>query len=273
MGWRLWNTPFLSILPVIALSMCTHTCTHTPSIFFPSLPCLYTPRQNPWIQEMQVEGEALGRCSSVSAIPGWTASQDPSSCVVPETRGWEAGVEGGSSHAVAHARHIWDTHLPRMEVAFRPVAAPLSRSPPAAPPTQRPGVCAQKHNQGSDFWGVLDCQGQRQPAFHPSSQPAAHTCGIHFVLALFHLTATFPSQCLMSCGIQPPGDLPDSDRTRGLLPCRWILLLSEPMGLPIYPKRGDISAENEEQGLLFTWILFCGWSEKGSLDLWYFYPS
>ena len=113
-------------------------------------------------------------------------------------------------------------------------------------------VCAQKHNQGSDFWGVLDCQGQRQPAFHPSSQPAAHTCGIHFVLALFHLTATFPSQCLMSCGIQPPGDLPDSDRTRGLLPCRWILLLSEPMGLPIYPKRGDISAENEEQGLLFT---------------------
>ena len=123
------------------------------------------------------------------------------------------------------------------------MAAPLSRSPPAAPPTQRPGVCAQKHNQGSDFWGVLDCQGQRQPAFHPSSRPVAHTCGIHFVLALFHLTATFPSQCLMSCGIQPPGDLPDSGIEPGVsCPAGGFFYCLSQWGCP-YTPRGVISQQ------------------------------
>ena len=116
-----------------------------------------------------------------------------------ETRGREAGVEGGSSGTVARAHRISDAS-PHGWKCARACGCSTVRAPPAGPPAPRPGVRVRQHHQGSDFRGASGFPGQRQPALHrPHGLPLTPAAPSRCLPP-----ATFAAQCLVSCGAQPP---------------------------------------------------------------------
>ena len=143
-----------------------------------------------------------GRCWVVAPCVSCTRRSrlwSPASCVAPrpagEKRAWrEEAVAPWPAPAASQ------TLVPTGAGALGPSAARLSRAPPAGPPAPRPGVRVRQHHQGSDFRGASGFPGQRQPAFHrPHGLPLTPAAPSRCLPP-----ATFPAQCLVSCGAQPP---------------------------------------------------------------------